>query len=107
MVTIGHGIAQTLYMQAWHTYCREGRLCNSSPQLPDKAYIISLPEETAKRSPLLSVLADLGLNPEYVEGILSDQVNTSSVCSEKKCTSHTRSLALILVYVLFYGMTYS
>ena len=98
--------AHNLYVQAWNTYCREGRLCNGSPELPDKAYVISLPEEIAKRSPLLSALADLGLTPEYVDGILSDQVDIALLDLNLKCTSHTSDarFELSLCPILFHDI---
>ena len=49
--------------------------CKSSPgAVPNKAYVISLPEDVAKREVLISVLTDLGLHVEHVEGVRNDQV---------------------------------
>ena len=49
--------------------------CKDSPEaVPNKAYVISLPGDVAKREVLISVLTDLGLHVEHVEGVLNDQV---------------------------------
>ena len=49
--------------------------CKDSPEaVPNKAYVISLPGDVAKREVLISVLTDLGLHVEHVEGVLSNQV---------------------------------
>ena len=49
--------------------------CKDSPEaVPNKAYVISLPEDGPKREVLISVLTDLGLHVEHVEGVLNDQV---------------------------------
>ena len=49
--------------------------CKDSPEaVPNKAYVISLPEDGAKREVLISVLTDLGLHVEHIEGVLNDQV---------------------------------
>ena len=49
--------------------------CKDSPEaVPNMAYVISLPEDGPKREVLISVLTDLGLHVEHVEGVLNDQV---------------------------------
>ena len=49
--------------------------CKDSPEVvPNKAYVISLPGDVAKREVLINVLTDLGLHVEHVEGVQNDQV---------------------------------
>ena len=49
--------------------------CKDSPEaVPNKAYVISLPEDGAKREVLIGVLTDLGLHVEHVAGVHNDQV---------------------------------
>ena len=66
--------------------------CKDSPEaVPNKAFVISLPGDVAKRDVLISVLTDLGLHVEHVEGVLSDQVchHTKPPDSARAFTSTT------------------
>lgn len=60
--------------QAWQEYCKDRQRCRGLPPVPNKSYVISLPEDSTKRDVLIPRLKELGLEVEVVDGILSDQV---------------------------------
>ena len=50
--------------------------------IPQKAYVISLPTDSEKREHVLPSIQALGLEPEIVDGILENQVNSFVAISE-------------------------
>ena len=77
-----HATAATLFRHAWQQHCsgREGEC--SGARIPQKAYVISLPEDVEKRDYLFPQLKTMGFEFETVDGILSDQV---SICPPQAC----------------------
>lgn len=73
-------------LQAWQLYCKDRHSCRGRPPTPDKACVINLPNNAKKSEVLLPRLQQLGLRTEIVEGILSDQVE-SSLCHQISRTS--------------------
>ena len=74
-----HAMASVTFRQAWQQYCngRQGEC--SGAHVPQKGYLISLPDDVEKRDYLLPQLKTLGLDIENVNGILSDQVSLSLI----------------------------
>ena len=63
-------------LQAWRTFCSAND-CSQSAAPPVTAYLISLPEDSAKRQHLeqtLDGVSGLGLSVEVISAIPSDQV---------------------------------
>lgn len=63
-------------LQAWRTFCSAND-CSQSAAPPVTAYLISLPEDSAKRQHLeqtLDEVSGLGLSVEVISAIPSDQV---------------------------------
>ena len=69
-----HAKASTKFRHAWQQHCsgREGDC--SGAHIPQKAYVISLPQDVKKRDYLFPQLKTLGFDIEIIDGILSDQV---------------------------------
>ena len=64
-----------MLLQAWTAFCSaSGPECSHSVPPPQTAYIISLPEDSAKRKHLERRVQGLGLSTEVINAIPSDQV---------------------------------
>ena len=62
-------------LQAWKAFCSASASnCSHSVTPPQTAYIISLPEDSAKCKHLERSVKGLGLSIEVVDAIRSDQV---------------------------------
>ena len=74
--------------------------CKDSPEaVPNKAYVISLPEDVAKREVLISVLTDLGLHVEHVEGVRNEQVCRHAERPNSAMPTQAPLLMLVLIVV--------
>ena len=88
-----HATASVTFRQAWQQYCsgREGEC--SGAHVPQKGYLISLPDDVEKRDYLLPQLKTLGFDIENINGILSDQVSQSLFLQRDRSTfCFTRTL---------------
>ncbi|KAK9828076.1 hypothetical protein WJX81_000538 [Elliptochloris bilobata] len=65
--------ARSPLLQAWDSFCHRVRECGKHPQVPWKAYLITLPGDEAKADFSLAQLRRLGLEVEVVHGINSTQ----------------------------------
>ncbi len=66
-------VPRALGAQAWDSFCHRARECNKHPQVPWKAYLITLQGDEAKADFSLAQLRRLGLEVELVHGINSTQ----------------------------------
>lgn len=64
-------------MQAWDSFCHRARACGKHPQVPWKAYLITLPGDEAKADFSLAQLRALGLEVEVVHGVNSTQARAA------------------------------
>ena len=69
-----HATTSTTFRHAWQQYCSGRETKCSGAHIPQKAYVISLPDDVEKRDYLLPQLKTLGLEVEVVDGIHADQV---------------------------------
>lgn len=80
-------------MQAWQQWCGDtDHLCKHHAGVPEKAYVISLPEDSGKREFLIPQLDALGMDVEVVDGMLGNQVNlelchSSLLAGRNGCTN--------------------
>ena len=73
-------VLRALRAQAWDSFCHRARECNKHPQVPWKAYLITLPGDEAKADFSLAQLRRLGLEVEVVHGINSTQASLLIAC---------------------------
>ena len=73
---------RTLRAQAWDSFCHRARECNKHPQVPWKAYLITLPGDEAKADFSLAQLRRLGLEVEVMHGINSTQARLTGLGAE-------------------------
>ena len=64
-------------MQAWDEHCRRKGECGKHPQVPNRAYLINLPEDKGKLEYSQKLLGQLGFEIEIIEGVKSVQVGSS------------------------------
>ena len=77
-----HGVISPI-VQAWRQWCSlKEHKCMHQVSIPQKAYVISLPTDSEKREHVLPPIQALGLEPEIVDGIMENQVNSSIAISE-------------------------
>ena len=67
----------TLLIQAWGLFCSRDKSCAVKAAPPQKAYVISLPQDSAKRKHMAQSLNGLGLSVDIIDAIQSDQVQLS------------------------------
>ena len=68
-------------MQAWEEHCRRKGECGKHPQVPNRAYLINLPEDTAKLEYSQKLLGELGFDVEIIKGVKSVQVRVLSLAA--------------------------
>ena len=79
-------------MQAWDEHCRRKGECGKHPQVPNRAYLINLPEDKGKLEYSQKLLGELGFDVKIIQGIKSVQVSFSSIClacTALKCASRS------------------
>ena len=64
----------TLLIQVWGTFCSRNSNCAVKAAPPERAYVISLPQDSAKRMHMEQSLNRMGLYVETIDAIPSDQV---------------------------------
>ena len=67
----------TVLIQVWGSFCSRSNKCAAKAAPPERAYVISLPQDLAKRKHMEQSLSGLGLSVETVDAIPSDQVQLS------------------------------
>ena len=68
-------------MQAWEEHCRRKGECGKHPQVPNRAYLINLPEDKAKLEYSQKLLGELGFDVEIIKGVKSVQVRVLSLAA--------------------------
>ena len=101
--------------QAWDSFCHRARECGKHPQVPWKAYLITLPGDEAKADFSLRQLRGLGLEVEIVHGINSTQARSCARCLLAFCVWTVVSLTHVILTLhsadldimpVIFGVTY-
>ena len=79
-------------MQAWDEHCRRKGECGKHPQVPNRAYLINLPEDKGKLEYSQKLLGELGFDVEIIQGVKSVQVSFSHhslACTATQSADHS------------------
>ncbi len=63
--------------KVWSAFCGQDNSCTKKAAPPETAYMISLPQDWAKRKHMEQSLKELGLSVDVIGAIQSDQVQLS------------------------------
>jgi len=84
-------------VQAWDEHCRRKGECGKHPQVPNRAYLINLPEDKPKLEYSQKLLGELGFEVEVIEGVKSVQVGYLAFFPLPCAASSYESLALMTI----------